>query len=81
MKTVILAAGRSKRFADAGFPKPKLLLPMPDGGTLLEKQIELVNVPEYYLIVNERDVDILSSTVHKIVRKSIGHKFNFARIC
>lgn len=36
MLTVILAAGHSKRFSEEGWPKHKVLLPMPDNRVLLE---------------------------------------------
>lgn len=35
MLTIILAAGNGQRFADAGYPMPKPLLPMPDGRPLI----------------------------------------------
>jgi hypothetical protein len=53
MKSIILAAGQSQRFAEAGCPFPKALLPTPDGKYLIEWVIERLPKSEITVVVYE----------------------------
>jgi len=66
VRTIILAAGRSERFAAAGFAKPKSLLPMPDGRTLLEWQVESQSAKHTYIVALNEDKKAFLPTVLKI---------------
>lgn len=79
MRTIILAAGRSERFAKAGFPKPKSLLPMPDGRTLLEWQVDTLDAKHIYIIGLRQDVPALLSTIKKIISR-LPNGYNFRGI-
>lgn len=54
MQTIILSAGRSSRFKEDGFPFQKCMLPMPDGRTLLEWQIDYLR-PEKLLFISREE--------------------------
>ena len=55
---VISIAGKSKRFFDEGFQKPKYFLPMADGKTMIEHAIDTLNIPgQLILIVQQEHCD------------------------
>lgn len=68
MLTIILAAGESKRFAQAGYPHPKPLLPMPDGKTLLEWQILRAPSEDLLFVARKSDMDELYGKVINTLR-------------
>lgn len=53
MQTIILSAGRSSRFKEEGFSYQKCMLPMPDGRTLLEWQIDYLRPAKLLYISRE----------------------------
>lgn len=54
MQTIILSAGKSTRFKEEGFPYQKCMLPMPDGRTLLEWQVDYLR-PEKLLYISRHE--------------------------
>lgn len=74
MRTVILAAGKSERFARAGFPKHKLLLPMPDGHTLLEWVVRAYDQDDYLLLLREEHLNSLKGTIARILARDMRDK-------
>ena len=71
--TIILAAGKSKRFSEAGFPKPKTLLPMPSGKTLLEEVVHSLD-PEDLLFVGEKShTKAMFGTIRKLLFSDLNY--------
>lgn len=63
MLIVILAAGRSRRFSEAGFTKPKCLLPAPDGTPLLSYQIDRLNGDNLLVVGRKEDKPSISTVL------------------
>jgi molybdopterin-guanine dinucleotide biosynthesis protein A len=69
MLTVILSAGQSRRFREAGWPKSKSLLPMPDGNTLLEYQVEMLKPEALLFLGSQIDRADTLTKLYKIQRR------------
>lgn len=77
---VILAAGRSARFAQAGWKYHKLSLPMPDNRTLLEWNIDRYEQDNLFLITLKEHTPQVIPVLHRIFLKkpyefSLQHRF------
>lgn len=73
MRAIILAAGQSKRFSEAGFPLPKYLLHTPDGRTVIETIVDNLTKAGHDDIVfigREEDKKAMRGTVLKILNTS-----------
>ena len=61
---VISIAGKSQRFFEEGFQKPKYFLPMANGKTMIEMAIDTLNIPGQLILILQQehcdkyDVDI-----------------------
>jgi len=52
---VISLAGKSQRFFDEGFQKPKYLLLMADGKTMIENAIDSLNIPGRLILILQKE--------------------------
>ena len=52
---VISLAGKSQRFFDEGFSKPKYYLPMADGKTMIEHAIDTLNIPGNLILILQKE--------------------------
>ena len=52
---VVSIAGKSERFFKAGFTKPKYMLPMKDGKTMIENAINSLNIPGNLFLIVQRE--------------------------
>jgi NDP-sugar pyrophosphorylase family protein len=52
---VISLAGKSKRFFDEGFTKPKYYLPMADSKTMIEHSIDSLNISGNLILIVQRE--------------------------
>lgn len=66
MQTIILSAGNSTRVKESGFQYQKCMLPMPDGRTLLEWQVEWLNPTKLLYISREAYKQQESGLIRKI---------------
>jgi GTP:adenosylcobinamide-phosphate guanylyltransferase len=67
MLTVILAAGKSQRFRDAGCVTPKPLLPMPDGKPLINNQLDILKPETVRFVGSNDDKAFLINQIYRIV--------------
>lgn len=67
MQTIILSAGKSSRFGVDGFPYQKCMLPMPDGRTLLEWQVDYLR-PEKLLYISRSEYRRQEESLIKKIR-------------
>jgi NDP-sugar pyrophosphorylase family protein len=73
---VISLAGKSERFFNNGFIKPKFFLPMKDGRTMIENAIDSLNIPgELLLIVQKEHCEKFA------VDSFLKEKYPSAKIC
>jgi choline kinase len=76
MNVVISLAGRSKRFFDEGFNKPKYILPIDGGKTMIEAAIDSLNISgQLILIVQKEDCEKYN------IDTFLKEKYPFAHIC
>jgi len=52
---VISIAGKSQRFFDEGFQKPKYFLPMANGKTMIEMAIDTLNIPGQLILILQQE--------------------------
>ena len=52
---VISLAGKSQRFFDVGFTKPKYYLPMADGKTMIEHSIDSLDISGNLILILQRE--------------------------
>jgi len=52
---VISLAGKSQRFFDEGFSKPKYYLPMADGKTMIEHSIDSLKIPGNLILILQKE--------------------------
>jgi molybdopterin-guanine dinucleotide biosynthesis protein A len=71
MITLILVGGNSQRFLDAGYTKPKCLLPMPDYGTMLEWVVRALPCQRVVIAGREKHRKVLEPGVHAAYRRMI----------
>lgn len=72
MQTIILSAGRSSRFKEDGFPFQKCMLPMPDGRTLLEWQVDYLR-PEKLLYISREEYRKQEAGLLKKIRLTLSN--------
>jgi len=72
MITLILVGGESQRFKDAGYAKPKCLLPMPDYGTMLDWVVRALPCQHVVIAGRAKHRAELESGVYAAYRYLVG---------
>lgn len=66
MITLIPLAGKSARFRMAGFARPKALLPMPGGETMLERILDSLAPQRLITVAMREDQKALAAVLHRV---------------